>query len=127
VVRDSTVVRDTVASIDIIIGNAGRTLPSIEKGRNLACDLFREMVWRRNFYFWTEFALYYRPSLPRRRPMKRRPRFSPVPGPFFQPSMISYMNEEERQTLRVLADLGVAAFSAGLTVSVLRFFVNLIL
>ena len=41
--------------------------------------------------------------------------------------MISYMNEEERQTLRVLADLGIAAFSAGLTVSVLRVFVNLIL
>jgi hypothetical protein len=45
----------------------------------------------------------------------------------FMRKMISYMNEEERQTLRVLADLGVAAFSAALTVSVLRFFVNLIL
>jgi hypothetical protein len=45
----------------------------------------------------------------------------------FMRKMISYMNEEERQTLRVLADLGIAAFSAGLTVSVLRVFVNLIL
>jgi hypothetical protein len=45
----------------------------------------------------------------------------------FMRKIISYMNEEERQTLRVLADLGVAAFSAELTVSVLRFFVKLIL
>jgi hypothetical protein len=39
--------------------------------------------------------------------------------------VISYMNEEERRTLLVLADFGVALFSAGLAVEVFRFFVNL--
>jgi hypothetical protein len=39
--------------------------------------------------------------------------------------VISELEEDERQALLVLAEFGVAAFSAGLVVEVLGFIVNL--
>ena len=40
--------------------------------------------------------------------------------------VVSYVNEEERRTLLVVADFGVALFSAGLVVQVFRLFAQLI-
>ena len=59
---------------------------------------------------------------------RNRPRLTPLQKveDYSMRKVISYMNEEERRSLLLLADLGLSVFSAGLAVRTVQVLVGLI-